>query len=423
VAKAAEPKADKPAPKPEAKAEGAAPKKKRGPEVFASGGGAGDDDDAPRSSRRAAPLDDDLDDAMPKAGGNNAVIIVMGLVIVALVGVVGFLAMDKTEGAEEIGLGQKIGLVLKGEYREYKQAEKTRKEEAYAAEQLAKLERYGNLMITGSPLYATIKLNGEQKYAPIGQVDAANMMNNTWREVRLKPGVSNFQDLKIKQKLAVEVSAPGFETKTMELTEGMWQGGTEPGATANYAFNAALTPSSLDAKAEFDARMGSDVDNEYYGTITLNTVPAGAKVMFNKQPLMDEKGAELTTPVTFTSAWVKSEKGALEEVKVRVDTVMDNGHVIELSFPGNPAYPRYATMLERQLWTCGALPEAAMKKLPKDHKLQQECAYSYTLNMDFNALQAYVNRLIDERKQVEEKNKQMKEKMAGPDEGAAAAKP
>jgi hypothetical protein len=97
---------------------------------------------------------------------------------------------------------------------EYKLAEKKRKEEAYNAEQLAKLEKYGNLTIMGSPLYASIKLNGETMYAPIGQVDSANLMNNTWREIRLKPGISNFQDLKIKQKISVEVSSSASEPRT-----------------------------------------------------------------------------------------------------------------------------------------------------------------------------------------------------------------
>jgi hypothetical protein len=391
-------------------------KKKRSPEVFASGGGDDGEDEAPRAkkARRAEPVDD-VDDFEPKAGGSSAPMVVMGLVIVVLLGVIGILAMDKSEGAEDMGLGQKIGLVLKGEYREYKLAEKKRKEEAHQAEQLAKLERYGNLSIMGGPLYASIKLNGETMYAPIGQVDTANLMNNTWREIRLKPGISNFQDLKIKNKITVEISAPGFETKVEELTEGKWQGGSEPGTTANYVLNVSLVPSSLEAKAEFDARMGSDVNNEYYGTITLNSVPSGAKVIFNKKPLMNEKGEELVTPVTFSSAWVKDEKtGKLEEVKVRVDTVLDNGHVIELLFPDNPAMPRYATMLERQQWTCEKLPEAEIKKLPKGHTLQHECAYKYVLNMDFNALQAFINRLVEERKRVEEKNKEVREKMGAP---------
>jgi hypothetical protein len=413
--KAAPVEAKKPAAKAEEKAE-AAPKKRRSPEVFAAGG-SGDEDEAPRAkrSRQVEASDDDVDDALPKSGGNGPVIAVMAVVIVALLGAVGFLAMDKGEGAEEMGLGQKVSLVLKGEYREYKLAEKKRKEEAYNAEQLAKLEKYGNLTIMGSPLYASIKLNGETMYAPIGQVDSANLMNNTWREIRLKPGISNFQDLKIKQKISVEVSSPGFDAKTYELTEGMWQGSSEVGSTASYALTASLTPSSVESKAEFDARMGSDVDNEYFGAVTLNSVPSGAKVMFNKKPLLNEKGEELSTPVTFTGAWVKDEKtGKLEEVKVRVDTVMDNGHVIELSFPGNAAMPRYATMLERQLWTATKLPEADIKKLPKDHKLQQEYAYSYTLNMDFNALQGFVNKLVEERKAVEAKNKEVREKMGAP---------
>jgi hypothetical protein len=399
-------------------------KKKAGADLFDAGG---DDEGAGSKSSKGGKksahevssyLDDaeDLDEIKPR--GNNAVVIVMSVVIVALLGVIGVLAMDKSEGSEGLSLGEKVKLVLKGEYREYRESEKKRKEDEFTAAQLAALERYGNLTIMGSPLYASIRLNGQTMYAPIGAVDQKNLMNNTWREIRLKPGVSSFADLKIKQKIDVEIASPGYETRTYELTEGMWQGSPDPGATSAYTLNASLTPVSMEAKAEYDQRMTSDVDNNYYGKVTINTVPAGAKIFFNKKPLLNEKGEELVTPVTFTGLWERDEKtGKMVETQVKVDTVFDNGHTIELSFPGNPAMPRYATMLERQMWECTKKTEDEIKKLPKGSTVQHQCDYTFTLNMDFNALQGFVNKLIDERRAVEEHNKKVREKQAAPEEG------
>ena len=73
----------------------------------------------------------------------------------------------------------------------------------------------------GSQKYAAIKLNGQPLY---GQTSSGY-----WREVQLIPGFSVISNLDIKEKQIVEVSAPGYSPKTVELTQGMWKGGAAGG--------------------------------------------------------------------------------------------------------------------------------------------------------------------------------------------------
>lgn len=399
------PKAAKAEPKKEAKKE--EPKVAKTPEAKPKKSGAGidgifsphdDSDDVDLSAskkRKAEPhLDeDDLGDYEPKKGANTTIIAVAVVVVVVLGAIVAVVGPNT------------LKLVLTGEYREHKMAEKKRIEDEFNRKQLEGLERYGMLTITGNPLYAQIKLNGEIPYAPTS--------TGAYRQLTLQPGVSNFQDLKVKQKHLIEISAPGYEPKTIELTEGMWKGDREnPTATFSYDISANLTPTSLEAKQEFDARMASDAENEFFGTITLNSQPAGAKVIFNNEVLVNEKGEELKTPVTFDKAWVKDEKtGKLKEAPVRVDTPMDLGHKIEVMLPDQPDMPKFVMQLNRQLWTCTKLPEADLKKLPKEHPPTMECAYSYQKTFDFTGVKAYIQRLEEERKRVEAENQKRREEL------------
>lgn len=375
--------------------------------VFATGSGSDDDDDMGISfDTDDSYLDeDDLGDFEPRGGNNKTTIALVAVIVVlggALLYVLGSKS-DPTKG-EELSPVQKVVLILKGDYREYKLARKKRIEEEFARKQLEGVERYGNLSIDGNPLYARIKLNGEIQYAPTS--------NGAYRELRLKPGISNFQDLKVKKTYKIEVSAPGHTPFTFDLTEGKWKGIKKDNPTATGAFNltAALVPVDTFARDEYAARLGSDTENEFFGSINITSNPPGAKITFNNKPLLNEKGEELVTPATFDKYYVKNEKGKFEEKPVRVDTTMDLGHKIELQ-PANTALPKYVAQLERQMWTCTKKDEKEIKKLPKEHSIQLECNYSYKLNADFNGVKGYIDRLEAERKAVVEKNKKLKEKL------------
>lgn len=403
--KEAKPAAKKEEPKkPEPKKEAAAEKPKKSGAaidgIFSTGGSSADDDEDFSSSKgkkkSTAHLDeDDLGDYEPKKTSSTTMGLV-GVIVVLVVAILGFVVTQTS-------LGKDLVLVLKGEYREHKLAEKKRIEEEHYRKQLEGLERYGALTIDGNPLYATIKLNGEVQYAPTS--------TGSYRQLTLQPGISNFQDLKIKQKHLIEISAPGFETKTVELTEGMWKGDREnPTATFAYHINANLTPASLEAKQEFDARLGSDVENEFFGTITFNSQPAGAKIIFNNEVLVNEKGEELKTPVTFDKAWVKDEKtGKLKEAPVRVDTPLDVGHKIEAMLADQADMPKFVMQLNRQMWSCAKKTEAEIKKLPKEHPVTMECNYSFQTTFDFSGVKAYIQRIEEERKRVEAENQKRRE--------------
>lgn len=383
----------KPAKKPEA--DKPAKKKSEGIDgIFAPAGGGGGGSDAPVVDDDPYLDMDDLGGA--SAGGTNKALVgVIVVLVLALVGVV----LGTTS------VGKDIMLVFKGEYRAQKDADKQAKEDAYKAEQEAALPKFGNLSIQGSPKYASITHNGETYY---GEISAG------MREMQLNPGYSNIGNLSIKEKQVVTVSAPGFTPKTFEITEGMWQGSK---GAYNYMLTATLVPVDVWAGNEFDARMSSDTENEYFGKMVIKTVPEGATVMLNNKPLLDEKGEPLKTPVSIEKNYVKDDKGKLEEVPIKVDTVFDEGHKLVVSFPDQPDMPAYANQINRQLWACNKKTEDEIKKLPADHSIQMECNYVYEKTIDFNQIKAFKKRMDEKRKEIEEYNKKVKELRAKQLEG------
>lgn len=346
---------------------------------------------------------------------SKAVPMLIGVIVLLVLVIIG-------GGVVMTGQGDDLIALFKGELKEKRIAEARMIEDQHKADQLEKLERFGNLMISGNPQYALVKLNGQMQFGETSQ---------GWREIRVgtSPGV---QDLKIRQAHQVEFSAPGFEPTTIEVTEGRWQeaGG---GAGYSYAISPSLLPVSVHAKQEFDARLGQDTDNEFYGTMTINTMPSGAKVMFNNQPLLDEKGEERVTPVTFDTYWVKDEKtGKLEEKRVRVDTTLDVGHKVqafieyestcpESSTPiacgkvdnccpeqcnvatdADCKWPKYVTSLTRPMWTCtwNTKDGQPPSDIPKGKTIQHFCDYSFGLDVDFNGLKTYIVAAEEERQRI-----------------------
>jgi len=394
--KKAEKKAEK---KPEPKKAEKKPEEKKKPAsaidgVFSPGDDGGDvdlGDDDPFLG------EDDLDGYEPrKTRGTTGMLVgIIALVLIALVA-----------GLASAGFGPNdVALVLKGEYRQHKLAEKKRIEDEYRQKQLDALEKYGNLLMLGNPKYAQIKLNGELQYGEMSSPP------NTFREVHLEAGMSNFQNLRVKEKLTIEVSSPGFDTQTFEVTEGKWQG-EDVMSTFMYQLTATLVPSTPFNDSEFKARMSSDIDNEYYGEITLNSIPAGATVMFNNHPLLDKDGNALKTPVTFAANYVKDEKtGKLEERLVQVDTTIDRGHKIEVFMEGSEL-PRYATQLNRPMWTCEPKPEAEIKKLAEDASPQLQCNYKFAKTVDLDGIKRFKEKREEERKAIEAENEKIRKLQA-----------
>lgn len=370
--KAAEPKADKPK------------KKVAGVDIF-TGGSDADVDSSYLGTEDLGEYD------VPKKSNTGMMIgVVVGTLVLAGIAVFSFGSVDD------------LGALFRGELRERRIAEKKRIEEEHLQKQLDAMELFGTLFISGNPKYATIKLNGKHQY---GETSTGH-----FRDVQLNIGTV-FQNLKVKEKQVVEVSAPGFQPLTVELTQGMWTAGSSGDYTYNLSAN--LVPLSPEAKAEFDMRLAPDVETEYFGSVTINTTPPGATVMFNNHPLLDEKGNELKTPVTFKSNYVRDDKGKLEERPVNVDTVIDQGHKIEI-FVANSDYPKYLTALQREMWTCDWKGDADLKAIgfneDKD-SIQKKCNYSWNFNFDFNGLKQYIADRDAEVKRIEEKNAAEKAKL------------
>jgi hypothetical protein len=240
----------------------------------------GDEPDADDSYLSAEDLGD-IEPAM-QGGGKGLMIGALAFGVLVIGGIV-------------IGFGpDNVMAVLKGEYREKKLAAKEQAEEEYMAEQLAKMNKFGDLIINGNPMYANVTLNGKPWYG---------MTKDGWRKFRIGTGTP-IQNLNIKDPIAVEVSAPGFQPFTEEMTEGKWQESTTGGSYSKM-LSANLTPQSPAHKIEFDQRIVPDVETEYFGTITINSTPPGAQIDFNNAALLDEQGNPMVTPVTFQKYWVR----------------------------------------------------------------------------------------------------------------------
>ena len=114
---------------------------------------------------------------------------------------------------------------------------------------------------------------------------------------------------------------------------------------------------------------------------------------------------------------------------MRVDTTIDQGHKLQVSFPNNKKLPAYATMIERPMWSCERIPESDRAKLKPDHSPQLECAYSFKKVIDFEGLSAYIAGRERRKGEVEERNAEIKKLRAamiagdakGIDESAAKA--
>ncbi len=362
--------------------------------------------------------DDDLGEIVaPAAKSNFLMMAIIGLLVLVIAG----MAIMMT------GSGDDLMSVFKGNLKEKKLAEKKMLEEAYAKEQKENLRLFGNMLIDGYPKFSEIRINGKKYYGRTSKGE--------WREVRI--GTTNgIQDLEIKKTHNLEVSLPGYESRKDTVKQDMWQPAT--GAAFGYAYNATLTPKSEIEKSEFDARMSQDSENEFFGKVTLTSNPAGATVRFANEPLLDEKGNALKTPVTFSKWYAKDKKtGKLVGNDIRVDSTIDRGHKIQLSmeYPNScpdalPACgvsdgccpsectvatdmdcksPKIVDALNRQMWTCNWKDGAAPKEIAKGKSIQHYCDYSFTYNYDIDAIKNFIVEGHKEREAIKAEAKAFKE--------------
>src|SRR5690554_1873132 len=138
-------------------------------------------DDAPLDYSSDYLDEDDL--GGHKKGGTNMVLV--GTIVVLVLILAGVIL-------QFTNLGEDISLLVRGEYREKKLAAVAKEEADFKAAQLAALEKFGTLNVTGSPLHSLVKLDGQIEYAPTS--------SGTWRELRVtSPSGKIFRNLKIKQ--------------------------------------------------------------------------------------------------------------------------------------------------------------------------------------------------------------------------------
>lgn len=359
--------------------------------VFDPSGSGGDGD----GEAGDAYLDEeDLGDY--ESEGTNSTVLIMGGAIVLLLGVFIWILLAYTEQ------GERIVHLFKGDLAEYEMAQAEKKEEQFEKEQLKKLPKFGTLSLNGKPKYATVKLDGELQF---GQTPKSK----EWREVRLTPK-TQFKNLDVKKQHKVTVDAPGFQPKTWKISKGMWEPIGQSKIEFQKMLNVNLLPTSSAKQIEFQQRLEKDPDNNYFGKVSINTIPSGAKIIFDGKPLLDEEGEELKTPVEFEKAYYKNEEsGEIEEKKIKVDMPLDRGHKIQLRMPEEKGdYPKYVTPLERQMWNC----EWKDGEKPEEPPYPKACEYSYKLELDFDGLKKYIKERKERIKEIKAKNKKLKKELA-----------
>ncbi|MFB6263599.1 MAG: hypothetical protein ABEL76_08255 [Bradymonadaceae bacterium] len=386
----------------------------------------------------------------------NPMVWVLSLVVAGLVGVLGFVLFNRTKQ------GDRIVALFKGELKAYERAEAQRQREKFKQAQLSKLPQYGTLRLRGRPKYATVKLDGELQYGKLshpprerGEYDprsggkgskkgkgkkgknggkkkkkkelpdklkkaagkgkkggdgGSKTLITEWKPLRLT-NKTEFQNLLVEEKHSVQVQAPGFRSKKWNLTKGMWN--KVPGSDIRYEkrLQVDLVPESAKRMLEFEQRLKKDPETNYYGEITIETVPKGAKVIFDTYPLLDKEGKKMRTPVTFDKYYVENKKtGELEERKIKVDTPPDRGHKIQIRVPESKgSYPNYIQGLERQMWRCEWKEEAKGPGLPdSDKPLPKLCNYKYTVDVDFNGLKNFIRRKKKEKKELKKKHEKIR---------------
>lgn len=306
--------------------------------------------------------------------------------------------------------------LMKGDLREWERAKSIQAQDEHEEKMQAQLPQYGTLNMRGNPLYSLIKLNGEAQY---GQTPESG----EWKALRLTPG-TNFQGLDAEKTHNLTLTAPGHEKFEHTLTPGQWSPVSGSEVEVQKAITANLTPVSRDHQIEFMQRMQKDTENNFYGEVTIKSTPEGATVIFDGEPLLNEDGEEMKTPVTFEKYYTRDKKKddpELVENKVRVDTPPDRGHKIQLRMPDSDL-PKYVSPLERQMWTCNWKDEDEIEDLEEDAPYTSRCNYTFTLDLNFNELQSYIDERQKKREEIKKANEKMREMQeAGPDAPGAVS--
>ena len=341
---------------------------------------------------------DDVDEE-PKNPVNK---LLVGVIIVLIVGM-GGVVYATTDFFDD------FVLLVQGNYQEEKQRQVRQAEREHMEAQLAGMPRFGNLVISGNPQHALIKLNGEVQF---GQPPESEQ----WRALRVGPGTA-IQDLSIDTVHEVEVTAPGHEPRTFTVTEDMWR---PHAADYFYEISATLTPAGSEAFDEFSTRMemGGDV---YTGTVDFVTVPEGAQILVNSRVALDEDGEEIRTPATLEKYWTyDEEEDELVERDFRVDMPPNRGNRVEVIIPDDDELPEYLMGLQRAMWECEWKDDAERDRLPASASIQDHCNYVFSVNVDFNDLKRYIEEQEAERERIDQ---QRREASGGapPTEAAEAA--
>lgn len=352
--------------------------------------------DAPLADR------DELGDSDESATG---ILAVGGISVVLLaVGLVWLFGFSKQ--------GERLVHLFKGDLKEYELAE-SKKTQAELREKQRKViddtPKIGTLEMRGKPQYALIKLDGQAQYAsPEG--------SDYWKAMRLTPK-TNFPVFYVEDDHELTIESPGHKTRKVQLQKGNWTPVSDSvpdlddaALKYNNRIQVTLVPESRARELEFHKRMEKDPENDFYGEVTIESKPEGAKIIFDGSPLKNEDGEELKTPVTFEKYYVEpeeddeddeengsSEEDGLEEKKVKVDMPPDKGHKIQLVPPEGKDYPKFVSGLQREMWTC----EWKDGEVP-DNPSPEGCNYKFELSVDFDEVKSFIENRKSTRQKIKD---------------------
>jgi hypothetical protein len=268
------------------------------------------------------------------SGGTNRLLI--GLVVFMTFGLVsmGVFAFGG------MALMSDIGAVFSGTYKDKKDSEKKRAEKEHREKQLAAMERYGTLNITGEPINSIIYMQLEGETQPTKRF--AQTPSGLWRELTNTKSGAIIKNLKIKKPINIRIEAPGYKPHIETLTKDMWQ---DSGlGTYQYAMSRYLVHESDGVRSELEDRMlPFDEEMEVNGVIRVTSKPAGYKIKLNNRLVTDKDGKPILTtegsPVALTQLMLDPEAKKKDPKLLKINTPPDNGYKIEI-FTDDKEAPR-----------------------------------------------------------------------------------
>lgn len=274
----------------------------------------------------------------------------------------------------------------------------------------------GTIFLSGSPEYATIRVDGRLEYERVEFRDQLY-----WTEKRLSPSGERIRYLDANRKHELTIAAPGHETERITIRPEDWTS-MENFEVEKLERKVELAPEGTDARSElrareFRQRQIKDPKTNYHGRIEISSAPEALDVYFDGEPLRNAEGQRRKTPVSFETFFLERDDGksGLIENRIRVDTPPGRGHRIRIPAPSpSDGLDGYITGVNRPMWTCHWPSNVEVDALRDEKLLPNRCQYEFELHVDFEKIRAQIER---HRRRIERVQGAVREREHGENAG------